>query len=362
MITCTMCGTGNPLGTRWCRQCGTKLNLEIGQVQAAMQETDAEAQDQRWIAFGNSALTVGGFLLVAVIVLRVALMPALPAPEPVAALPRALIPETTPPAASVSALAAGNQAVASQRLAWRAVVCRSIANDLGLDLAALDATRGRIADAQDERGIWEGSNRLAATSLAVLALQAWPSDASLGQASRGLTWIKSQVKDPTRLDPLGRTLAFAALADAQELSAGDLQRSGNYCVDGKVPHWQAWLIACLPPGSRPSEAPLVQDACSDLWRWQLTISLGQVPALERQPFFVEAAPRIAAADRPAWVSLAWQCAPAPGDFTKILQEWSRAPVLPAPPELAPAGKAASDALWLIALSAPWRIPALNASP
>ena len=363
MITCTTCGTGNPLGTRWCRQCGAKLNLEIAQVNAAMAETDAADQDQRWISFGNSTLSVGVFLLLAVIVLRVALVPALPTPEPTPVLPADLIPDAAPPVTVKTDAPPTNVVVASRRLAWRGAVCRSIANELGLDLTALDATRQRIAAAQGADGTWPGTNRLAATGLATLALQAWPSDTSLGQAERGRTWLRGQLKDPTRLEPLGRSLAIAALSDAEELDAGELRRMDNYCIDGKAPIWQAWLLAALPAASRPDDAPLVHDAApSDLWRWQSEASLGKTPALERHAFFAEAAPTVSSEDRPAWVALAWRFAPAPSEFNRIMQEWSRAAVTAAPASLAPAGASAADALWLIGLSAAWRLPAVPATP
>lgn len=361
MIVCASCGTSNPMGTRWCRQCGTKLELNVAQVEAAVSAGNEAASDDRLLGHGRSAIALGGFLLLTTIVLRLALVPALPTVDVPVALPDRVLPEIER-AASVSSIGAGNSAVASKRLRWRSTVCRTIASQQGLDLAAMDAARERIAATQKADGTWAGDDALAATGLAALALQAWPSDEGLGRAARARTWLSTQLQDPTRRQPLGRTLAIAALDDAEELGQADRNRMQAYLIDGKSPQLQTWILAGTATGNQPPELGLVRDALkADLWRWLFQSATGGTPDLDIKRFYTETVGTVAAEDRPAWSLLAWTRLPAPTDTGTILQGWSRnPPPAAAEPSLAKAGTHVADALWLLTLAAPSRIPALGA--
>ena len=361
MIVCASCGISNPMGTRWCRQCGTKLDLNVAQVEAAVSATNEAASDDRFMGHGRSALALGGFLLLTTVILRLALVPDLPTVDAPVALPDRVLPEMER-AATAAAAGAGNAAVPSKRLRWRATVCRTTATQQGLDLAAMDAARERIAAAQKADGTWAGDDVLAATGLAALALQAWPSDEGLGRAARARAWLTAQLQDPTRRQPLGRTLAIAALDDAEELAQADRNRLQAYFIDGKSPQLQTWILAGTASANQPPELGLVRDALkTDLWRWLFKSATGGVPDLDIKRFYTETVGTVAAEDRPAWSLLAWTRLPAPVDTGAILQGWSRNPPPPATePALAKAGAQVADALWLLTLAAPSRLPALGA--
>jgi hypothetical protein len=78
MIPCDACGNQNPLNTRFCRQCGERLVINQDVVAQALQDDFAEGRSLRWMARGSSAVSVGGFLLVCALVLRLVVVPPLP--------------------------------------------------------------------------------------------------------------------------------------------------------------------------------------------------------------------------------------------------------------------------------------------
>ena len=359
MIPCPECGFENPMGTRWCRQCGTKLDLTAAQIETSILATKTAQEDERLLGMGRSILTMGAFALVAVIVLRVALVPRLPLVEPPVQLPQQLIPVVEHAVGSALGIPEGNTPVTSQRLRWRATVCRTIAQQLGLDLAAMDAAAERVATGQKADGSWTAEDPLAATGLATLTLQSWPTDTGLARAQRARRWLSTQLADPSRRSPVGRALAMTALDDAEELSATERTRLQAYLIDGKAARWQTWMLTGIPKADHPPELALVRGALkSDLWTWQLQFAAGTRPELDAKHFFTEAAPRITAVDRLPWAFLAWHLVPAPDDLKPVLHGWSRSAPLEVDEELAKAGPHAADAVWLLALSAPTRLPPL----
>ena len=364
MIPCSKCFFSNPMGTRWCRQCGEKLEINARMVEASVAATDVANADDRILGWGRSAFSTGAFILITTIILRSALVPALPPADIPTQLPAQLIPVFDRMTAPVMQVGSGNTEVTSPRLRWRATTCRALANGLGLDLAALDQARERIAAAQKADGSFAGSDPLAATGLAVLALQAWPSDDHLAAAAKGRIWLKSQLINATIRQPLGRSLAMAALDDAQDLVPGERARLLSYLIDGKVPRWQAWQIIGIPAADRPEELGLIRDAlikakADDLWLQAMELGSAKRPEIEAKRFFSESGTQVKAEDRLPWVLLAWQLTPAPLDLIEVLKGWSRAPIPPASGELAkPAGATAADALWLMTIAAPMRLPPL----
>ncbi len=357
MIICTSCGQNNPMGTRWCRHCGAKLNLDIQQVTQAIAETAAANTNATLLERGRSLALLGVFLVIAVALGRWALVPELPPASPVVALAKNLLPET---AGAAPPAPAANGAITSARMRWRAAVCRSIGNGLGLDLAALDRVRDELIGSQRADQTWAGDDPLAATALNTLALQAWPTPGSLATAAGSRAWLAHQLRDPTRCTSLGRILALCALADAEEVSPAECARLQAYLIDGKHPQWQIWLLSGLPGAVQPAQLGLLRDAEMDaLWRWQLDLATGTRPTLQTNRFFTEAAGSIAAEDRPAWAFLAWHLTPAPTDSAKILVAWSRESAPAVGPALAKAGSSAANAVWLLTVAAPVRLPALS---
>ena len=366
MITCSSCGFANPMGTRWCRQCGEKLDLNAGQIQTAMAATTAAEQDDRLLGYGHSAVTMGGFVLIVALILRFALVPDLPRADASVSLPAQVLPEIE--RGAPAAAAPTTVGIASQRLRWRATVCRVTANQLGLDLAQMDMVRSTIGAAQKPDGTWNGEDPLAATALATLALQAWPDDQGLARAAKARIWLISQLTDPTRRSVSGRSLALVALDDAETLGTAERTRLQSYLIDGKSARFQTWALVTTPRALQPPELGLVREAFKDtagdqLWRGVFTLATGTRPDLPASRFFTESVGVVAAEDRPAWALLAWHLGIAPGDVSKILQDWSRQAVPPVTdPTLAKAGSQTAEALWLIAVTAPVRVPSLALLP
>ena len=361
MISCDTCGSVNPLGTRWCRQCGNKLNIDAHKVEAAVAATDAANADDRFVAMGRSALNLGIFLLIVVIILRLALVPNLPAPDVPLQISSEVVPGLERAGTPVIAQL-GNTPIASPRLRWRATVCRTIANGLGLDSAAMDKVVSKITAAQKPDGTWAGGDPLAATALAALALQAWPTDLGLTHAAKARAWLKTQIAEATKRSPVGRTLAIAALEDANDLTNSERARLMAYVMDGRVAKWQAWSMASVPPADRPTELGLIRDGLKDtddLWSWELQLAGGILPDIDAKRFFSETMGVIPAEERLPWALLAWHLVPAPADLASTLQGWSRAEPPAANEALITAcGPLTNDALWLMTLSVPMRLPAL----
>lgn len=78
MIPCQQCGHQNPIASRYCRSCGVKLEVKQETVFKAVSDDLAEGRSLRWLARGNSALAIGGFILVCGLVLRYAVVPPFP--------------------------------------------------------------------------------------------------------------------------------------------------------------------------------------------------------------------------------------------------------------------------------------------
>jgi hypothetical protein len=366
MIPCQKCLFVNPMGTRWCRQCGEKLDLNATQVEASISATQAAEAEDRLSGLGRSVFSTGLFILLTTVVVRMALVPALPPADIPLQLPAQVIPVLDRSLTPASAMGLGNTPINSPRLRWRASTCRPVAQALGLDLTALDQTRQRVAKSQKEDGSFAGSDPLAATGLAVLGLQAWPSDAALAAAAKGRVWLKSQLLDATRRQPLGRTLAMVALEDAQDLSASERGRLLAYLIDGQVSRWQAWQISAIAASDRPRELGLIRDAlvadkASGLWLQAMDLRVAKRTDIDAKIFFSESAANLAPDERLPWTFLAWQLAVAPRDLSQVLKGWSGEPVPAVSEELQKtAGTTASDAVWLMTLAAPMRLPPLPA--
>lgn len=81
MIACQSCGNDNPIGTRYCRRCGTKIEVNQELVAAAVQRDQADVASARWFERGRSALIIGLFFLTCALVLRYSIVPPLPAAD-----------------------------------------------------------------------------------------------------------------------------------------------------------------------------------------------------------------------------------------------------------------------------------------
>lgn len=81
MIPCQSCGNQNPIGTRYCRKCGTKIEVQQGAIVEAVERDNADLSSQRWLERGRSALIIGLFFLTCGLVLRFSIVPPMPAAD-----------------------------------------------------------------------------------------------------------------------------------------------------------------------------------------------------------------------------------------------------------------------------------------
>ena len=78
MISCQSCGNQNPIGTRYCRKCGTKIEVNQQLVEEAVQRDQADVASSRWFERGRSALIISLFFLTCALVLRYSIVPPMP--------------------------------------------------------------------------------------------------------------------------------------------------------------------------------------------------------------------------------------------------------------------------------------------
>lgn len=81
MISCQACGNQNPIGTRYCRRCGTKIEFSPALVLEAVQRDQAALASSRWFELGRSVLIIGLFFLTCALVLRYVVVPPMPVAE-----------------------------------------------------------------------------------------------------------------------------------------------------------------------------------------------------------------------------------------------------------------------------------------
>ncbi len=81
MITCQSCGNDNPISTRFCRRCGTKIEVAPQELFAAVQRDQADVAASRWFERGRSLLIIGLFFITCALVLRYSVVPPMPAAD-----------------------------------------------------------------------------------------------------------------------------------------------------------------------------------------------------------------------------------------------------------------------------------------
>jgi hypothetical protein len=103
MIPCQACGNQNPMGTRFCRRCGVKIEFNQQQVVESVQRDNADAASTRWLERGRSMLIIGGFFLTCALVLRYAVVPAMPQADVPPVDVGGFLPEQLPKSAEAAA-------------------------------------------------------------------------------------------------------------------------------------------------------------------------------------------------------------------------------------------------------------------
>jgi len=362
MYPCSKCGIINPLSTRFCRNCGERIELTRMMINKSVTTTTVGKYDAMIAGWGRSTLTLGVFALVCALVFRYVAVPTMPTAD---------LPQANPgePLAELGANAGlAGTPEASERLRWRRLNASRMMGDLGLDMAALRIPLDAALKNQSANGIVSGStDSISATALAALAWQGLPDDRLLDAARRARGFLLGKLGDMPGMDPTPRALLLTALIDAEALNDNQLLAYRHWLRDPKQAAIQALAVACLKPSQRmkPDDMRLLANAMKDE-RWSMLIEIFQ----GRQPLNVLPAQfdlKAAAAldsgeDRIWWSLLAWQVAVAPVNLTDTLKAWTTSPANISPELSARGGKDAAALINVIAITTPLRLTPLWLQP
>ncbi len=78
MISCQVCAHDNPLGTKFCRSCGTRLEVDYQSIEQSVAQTRLDQRDDAVLRSGRSALLLCTFALVCALIARYVLVPPMP--------------------------------------------------------------------------------------------------------------------------------------------------------------------------------------------------------------------------------------------------------------------------------------------
>ncbi len=372
MISCQKCAHENPIGTRFCRGCGVRLEFNLQDIEQSIVGTKKADLDDHVFRWGRSSFALCGFLLVCTLVLRHVVAPPMPPSDWPDAPLLPLIPKD-PPAWAVNAIpsatgTAGGAALRGPvefngRLAWRRTHAPLILSGLGVDRAKLSAMQHAVAGTVAADGAVAGDDPLAANALASLALQASPGDEAVDAAIvRCHSWLTKRMGDlMTAKEPLARTLGAAALMDAELLPATERSKLNVNLVDGKAAFWQAWMLPLYPTDDRPTQlAALRAEHKGPAWDSWFELAAGGVARPD--------ATRLSAAnanaltfgeDRLLWAANAWARPAMPLDLAQALTAWSALPPTPVAVLLTQkCGPQAATAVAVLAIAAPLRLTPL----
>jgi hypothetical protein len=360
VIACPSCGFDNPLGTRFCRSCGGKIEVKLSHIVGSIEQTKRDLGDERIGRAGRNTLTLTLFILVCALVFRWVVVPKMP-PADLPPVPMGRILPEQPPAPTATLPAA-----TLQRLPWRRDYGSALIGSLGVDLVQIEAWQQAILAPQQPDGSFPGEDPLAATGLAALALQAYPhSDAVSAAATKARAYLQANAAQLQAKQPLGRTLAMTALLDAEELQPGTYNSFSVYLVDGKAAPWQGFAMSLFNAKDRPKGLNLLRSANADpMWAWYFDLTDGKTPAIEAKAYFSESAKAITAGEqRMLWTFTAWHFAAAPKDLVETLSAWSRATPAPVDKDLvAKCGPNAATEVAILTIAAPARVPPLWLAP
>ncbi len=360
MIPCAICGFNNPLGTRFCRGCGEKIETKLSMVNQSVAKTKQSDRETSLLKMGSSAMQIGGFLFLAALVFRNTLVPDMPAPDLPPVAVANLVPDAFLKAAPKNAAAAN----APTRLTWRISQGPGLLKDIGVDVDRIHAWQDDIAKTQKDDGSWAAPDPLLATALAALALQACPTNDYLMAAARGRTWLKAKSpKDVASRAAVTRTLVLNAFIDAEDMPADLWSADKGYLVDSQAPVWQATGVALLAPKERRIDHSLLRAANTDaLWAgWWDAVENKATPLPDAAFTAVDPGTLAAGEDRMMWAQEAWFLVGNPDEIQKALVKWSSSDPAPVDPLLAKAGPWAGEAVAVLTVASPMRMPPLALS-
>ena len=82
MISCQVCAHDNPLGTSFCRSCGTRLVVDYHAIEQSVNNTRIGERDHAVLRSGRSALMLCTFALVCALIARYVVVPSMPSLVP----------------------------------------------------------------------------------------------------------------------------------------------------------------------------------------------------------------------------------------------------------------------------------------
>jgi hypothetical protein len=371
MIPCQKCGHINPLGTSFCRGCGTRLEFDYEAVAASVAGTKRDHRDENVFTWGRSALTLCGFALICALIVRYVMVPPMPLLEYPLAPSIALFPKDAPPwtgatlaSGAVAGPASGATAAGATGgpiTAWRQSSAARTLSALGVSTLKLDAWVAQLVKVQHADGGFPGDDDLAATALGVLALDAYPTTAATrAAAAKGLAWLQAHAAGLGSRPPLGRTLLALALAEADRLDPTLRGALEPFLIDGSEPAWQALLLSALPVSDRSTQQSAVRGALkTPIWSAYFTLLDGGVPTPDAALFGLDGAKALRSGeDRLVWAATAWADPVAPLDLVAALRTWALTDPLPVAAGLNKAGPTAQLAVAILAVTAPVRLPPL----
>lgn len=368
MIVCKKCGYDNPMTTTFCRGCGERLEFTMGQVAQAVSQGNAEKRDVDILGWGRSALSLCGFALIAVIIVRTLVIPA----PPPADLPRVSdlqLFESEPDwakgaVAGPTSASLDDLVAASDRLTWRLQTSTPTLSAFSLDLGPLTAAQDRLIALQKQDGSFPGPRDLSATALATLGLQAMPrSDAHLEAAAKGRAWLDRNWDRLTGAENETRAMALAAFFDAEAIDDRRRRSLGATLVDGSAPLWQTICILGLPGAQRPQETvALARKLEAPHFAALFDLLAGRNGDHPMKLWFSEYGTSLGSTEqRLTWAALAWHEPRAPDELAGALRAWCAATDIRVDArtlELC-GDQVAQPALRLLLAGVPLRLPALQ---
>lgn len=375
MITCQACGHENQLGTIFCHKCGTRIEVAPDQILGSVMQSAKVDKSDATIAKGRGLLGLAVFLL-AVALAASLLVPDIP-PADVPLAPARSGPELLPARVNAAATTAGGVAdlddllpsVPSQAVSmgsvldWRARHAIDVLGRLDPAIFATIRNLQREVLQHSERQLGEATGRfvgddpIAATALAVLALQALPGDPVVDQtAERGRAELRQHLTRIRRgMDSATRVLLIAALAEANELDDASRERARTMLTDGESAKLQALALARIPASLRPPASTVARRLVDD-GPWPVWTSLlqGEAASLSDAQLMSGG---LSGIDRYAWISAAWFGASNPQRIAETLNTWAAGSIPDhGVPELTSAGEHANAAVAILALTAPIALP------
>lgn len=370
MIPCQKCQYQNPLGTLFCHNCGTKLQVDASQIFGSIQETQRSQAHEKIFNAGKSILTIGLFGLAAAISIRLALVPSIPAPT----VPQgdlrdadALFPSETDwrestarieddvdwptPAAPIDQ---------SRLLSWRRAVASQLLDGFGIDFARLRQWQLELVALQERSGAFPGKDATAATALGCLALQAFPGDEQVDLAANKAREHLRRQRDYLQSGS-GSDLAVALSVMALYESDGAIALQGlhHLLVNGKLPRWQMLALCHLAPEDRIKEFPAIRLSTPETPVAQAMLSILHGPDDPERTLGDELmVAGLDPVDQLLWSHWQWLRIGDLEVYAGALQDWSRLTSLPpAPPDLSLLTGAGTDyALAILTCTAPASVP------